>query len=205
MVTSRNVFMVSTIAVMAALAACSSSEAPAEPGPSQGLEGSGGGGGDEGSGGNGGGNGGGNRGGSGGNTQPNGGSGTPGGGGGPAPTSSGNPGGPAPSGGGMAGLGGSAAQCQGDTPLAKISADPNRKACLECVKSKCSAEYQKAFGAQPETFGGTCGDLINCTCKCASNDFACSMACAGKVQGACATDTQAYTGCQSGKCGTECK
>lgn len=87
--------------------------------------------------------------------------------------------------------------------LNKKDAGPRNAACEDCEATQCANETARAVGTDPNTFGGSCGEYLNCTCDCSVTDKSCLFTCPNPSD-ACTSEIKAGLECARAKCATEC-
>lgn len=100
-------------------------------------------------------------------------------------------------------IGGANVTCKSD-PGGGATPSQSDVACGNCNIKNCLDTAQKAFGSDPKTYGGSCGDYFKCGCDCLASDTKCLTACFPKSTEACRADLQSYNACLENKCAAEC-
>lgn len=115
-----------------------------------------------------------------------------------ASASPGSPGSPGSRVGGIA----KKSTCKNES-LNKRDAGPRNVACDDCEAVQCAKEFELAVGTDPNTFGGVCGEYLNCTCDCSESDKSCFFKCPDPSD-ACKAAINAGLECAHAKCAAEC-
>jgi len=100
-------------------------------------------------------------------------------------------------------LGGSAKRSTCKNKTLNQSSTASDEVCDACDAEKCAVEGAAALGADPNAFGGVCGEYLACACDCDMADAACLAKCPVASQ-ACKDAVAATQTCERSKCATEC-
>jgi hypothetical protein len=101
-------------------------------------------------------------------------------------------------GGGTRAVGGSAVKCTVGHNFAETDGVP--ATCLSCAMSACGDVFDKAFGPDPNSFGGACESYLACYCDTTAADNMCDL----NQSSSCKQASDAISTCVESSCANPC-
>jgi hypothetical protein len=101
-------------------------------------------------------------------------------------------------GGGTRAVGGSAVKCTVGHNYATTQGVPAD--CLSCAMSGCGSVFDKAFGADPNSFGGVCASFLDCYCNTTDPNGVCDL----NQTATCLQASNDISTCVKAMCANQC-